>query len=145
MAVWILTFLLGGAAVLQGGLNRHVMGAWGLSGAILFNTVVLFSIALIFAAVAHYYPQLVPEGSSLKANDFKWWFVIPGMCGFLLVAMIPLAIPKIGASGVFLSIVVGQLFFSLLWDIKVEQIAIEPQRVVGILLALVGVVLSFRS
>ncbi len=145
MAVWVFSFFLGAAAVVQGGLNRHVMAEWGLSGAILFNTAVLLVIALTFAAISHYFPQFLPNGSALKGGEFKWWFILPGICGFLLVTGIPAAIPKIGASGVFLSIIAGQLFFSLLWDIKVEQIEIEPQRVIGVLLALIGVFLSFRA
>lgn len=137
--------MLGAAAVVQGGLNRYVMADWGLSGAILFNTVVLLVIAMTFAAISHYFPQYLPEGTPLKSAAYKWWFIVPGICGFLLVAGIPSAIPKIGASGVFLSIIAGQLFFSLLWDFKVEQMVIEPQRVIGVVLALIGVYLSFRA
>lgn len=145
MIYWIVAFCLGAIAVLQGGLNRQIAKDWGLSVAIFLNSSILLLIALAFGLICYFNSQNIPEVFQPKWNSTAWrtWYVIPAICGFSLVAGIPALIPKLGAVGVFLSIVVGQMAFSLLWDLKIEQLPLEPRRAVGVGLALIGLLISY--
>lgn len=145
MIYWLMSFFLGALAVLQGGLNRQISREWGLSAAIFLNSFILLFIALAFALICYFLPQSFPEGFTAKWSlaQWRWWFIVPAFCGFALVAGIPALIPKLGAVGVFLCIVVGQMTFSLLWDLKIEHIPLEPKRMYGLGLALLGLFISY--
>jgi len=72
----------------------------------------------------------------------EWWYLLPGICGFALVMGIPWAIPRIGATRVFLFVVVGQMIASLVWDLIVEKKTPDIQRLVGAALAIGGLLVS---
>ncbi len=143
MIYWFASFLIGGVAVLQAGLNRQISKSAGLLGATLLNTVLMFFVLVLIWLATRYAPQFFSESFVPKWNpsELKWWVIIPGLCGIVLVAGIPTLLPKLGASGVFLGIVVGQMICSLLWDVFVEQMPFEPKRLVGASLAIVGLLI----
>lgn len=145
MLYWIFSFFIGGISVLQGGLNRKVAESWGLSGAIFINSFIILIIAGLFLSLCVIFPQLFSPLFHLKYQgiQLKWWHAIPAFCGFTIVCGIPALIPKVGASSVFLFIILGQLIFSLLWDLKVENISITPQKYLGILIAFIGFVITY--
>ena len=131
--------------VIQGGLNKQIAGQWGLSSTLLVNNflILLASIAIYYGCKVFpevWSEQLLPRGSFAA---FRWWYFIPALCGLIIIAGIPLLIPKIGASGVFLALIVGQLIFSIIWDLFVEKIPIPTTRYVGALLTFLGLGLSF--
>lgn len=145
MVYWMISFLIGAVAVLQGGLNRKITLEWGLSSAVFLNSFILLIIALLFLWFCYAFPQLMPESFAPKVDKstFKSWFLIPSVCGFLIIFFIPALIPKVGASSVFLFMVIGQLVFSLLWDIKVESLNIEPRRFLGLGIVIIGLLISY--
>ncbi len=145
MLYWLMSFFLGAVAVLQGGLNRQITKDWGLATAIFLNSALLLLITFCFALVCHFYPQFFPDSFPPKfgSSSWRWWFVLPALCGFTLIAGIPFAIPKLGAAGVFLCIMLGQVTFSMIWDLKVEQIPLEPKRLIGISLAALGLIITY--
>lgn len=145
MIYWLLSFLLGAVAVLQGGLNRQIAREWGLSSAIFLNSIILLLIALSFVIACIFFPQMFPAAfvPRLNFSQWRWWYIIPAFCGFALVAGIPALIPKLGAAGVFLCIVVGQMIFSLIWDIKIENLPIDSRRLIGVGLAFIGLLISY--
>lgn len=145
MVYWILSFCIGAVTVLQGGLNRKITTDWGLAGAVFLNSFLLIFLALVFVWITYTYPHLFPESFAPKfqRTSFRWWFVIPSFCGLLIICMIPALIPKVGASSVFLCMIIGQLTFSLLWDLKVENIEIESKRYLGLVFAFIGLVISY--
>lgn len=160
MIYWILSFSLGAIAVLQGGLNRQIAREWGLSVAIFMNAFLLLILATLFILVCYFYPQYFNQVFSPKVNfsepattghnswqtfltQWRWWFMIPAFCGFALVSGIPALIPKLGAAGVFLCIVVGQMVFSLLWDLKIEAMPPDPKKLLGVALAFLGLMISY--
>jgi len=144
MVYWILSFALGGCGVLQAGLNRQIGKQWGLSTAIVVNAGILMIVATAFWILCRRFPSSFPENfhSRIEGSVPKWWFCVPAVCGFALVAGLPSLIPKLGATGVFLGMVVGQMCFSLLWDRWVEGAAVDPRRVVGAALAMAGLVIG---
>ncbi len=142
-----LPFLLGVAAVLQGGLNRQISGTLGLPQAALFNTLVLLGAVGALLAWARLHPEALPPLFQLRPGwaQFRTWWVLPGLCGFALVAGIPWAISRLGAFPVFLGILGGQLVMSLAWDALVEHRPLTLIRLAGAGLALLGAWLVGRQ
>jgi transporter family-2 protein len=139
----LLPGFLGLAAVLQAGLNRQVMGAWGLAQAALLNTLVLLAAVAVLLLVIRFRPGALPELFLARGGlaEVRWWWLLPGLCGFALVTCIPFAIPKLGAFPVFLGILAGQLIASLAWDAVMEGRPLTPSRVCGALLAVAAAAL----
>ncbi len=132
--------MLGVVAVLQGGLNRQISGQWGLSGAALFNTLVLLIATVSLFMVAKARPDLLPEFFRPRGSfqAFQWWYLIPGLCGMALVVGIPFAIHRLGAFPVFLGILGGQLVMSLIWDAMMEHRPVTALRLAGAGLAILS-------
>ncbi|MGB0452929.1 MAG: DMT family transporter [Bacteriovoracaceae bacterium] len=145
MIYLILSFFIGAVTVLQGGVNRKITSEWGLSGAIFLNSFTLVFVAAFFVWICSYAPQLFPESfpAKFQKSTFRMWYLIPSVCGFIIICGIPALIPKVGASSVFLCIVIGQLFFSVLWDLKYEGLELTPQKYIGISVALLGLLITY--
>ncbi len=144
MIYLLVSLSIGGLAVLQAGLNRQIASQMGLSTAVLINSVFLLLVTSLFWAICSFYPQLFPDSfrSQFSWEQLRWWQFIPALCGFALITGIPGLIPKLGAAGVFLCVVVGQLTFSFLWDLAIEQRPFETQRLIGILVAILGMAIA---
>lgn len=139
-----ISFIIGAFTVIQGGLNHRIGKVWGLPFTLLINSALVLIFSLIFFGLCLIQPSLLP-GQNLSHqswSQFKWWYLVPGLCGFSIVLGIPLSLPKLGASGVFLALVVGQMSFSLLWDFFVEHQEFDFKRMTGVFLALLGFVIS---
>lgn len=144
MCYLLFSLFLGTVAVLQGGLNRQITRVWGLAGAVALNGVVVAALTLGFAFVCFRYSHLFPQATAPRVSwsTLRWWFVVPGLCGFALITGIPLVISQRGALAVFLGIVVGQMITSLLWDLLVESQSLDVKRLIGASLALIGLLIS---
>lgn len=142
-SIVVLTFFLGAIAVLQGALNRIIAGSWGLAPAIVLNNCVILAAGLVLFGAVKFYPEIFPEGLRDKAGftSFSWYYVLPGLCGLVLVAGIPFAIGKIGAANVFIGIVCAQMVASLIWDKVVEGIPLTWTRTAGAFFAILGAVM----
>ncbi|MCB0348336.1 MAG: DMT family transporter [Bdellovibrionales bacterium] len=138
--------ILGALVVLQAGLNRKVASQWGLSAALLLNAVVLLIVALlIFALVlvkADWFSNTIRP--SIDFKTFSIWFLLPGIIGCILVFGGPWAIAKWGAAQTFILLMSGQLLASLIWDLKVEGIAVSYVRLLGIGFTWIGVILACK-
>ena len=147
MAWLIFPLILGVFAVLQGTLNRRVAELWGLAPTVALNTAVFIVASIIMWLAVRSSPERFPPifRDRLDPSSFSWWFLVPGLLGFTLVAGIPWAIAKLGALQVFVGIVAAQMVVSVLWDAKIEQIPLTANRVVGALLAIGAVVLVNRD
>jgi transporter family-2 protein len=139
-----LSLLIGAAAVLQGALNRKVAAAWGLSAAIALNTLVLLPCTLALLGLARA-GVLSSELFRPRAEAFahpRVWYVLPGLLGMLIITALPLAIARVGAMQVFVTVVAGQMVASLVWDRVAEGIAPSPLRIAGLALVTVGAYLA---
>lgn len=143
----LLPLLLGFAAVLQGGLNRQIASAIGLSQAALLNSLVLMLATGGLVLWTRYQPQDLPPFFHLKPGlpGLSWWWLLPGLLGIGLVTGIPWAIARLGAFPVFLGILTGQLVLSVVWDAVVEQRPMTLVRLLGAALAMVGAWLVGRQ
>ena len=142
--LFILPFILGAVAVLQGALNRVVAQSWGLTPTIVLNNFVIITMGFLFYISVKFYPQFFPDNFRDKAGftSFSWYYLLPGLCGLALVAGIPFAIGQIGAANVFIGIVCAQMITSLIWDQLKEGIALSWPRLLGAILTIVGVFVS---
>lgn len=147
MAWLLFPIVLGAFAVLQGTLNRRVAELWGLAPTVALNTGVFLVASMLMWFAVRSSPDRFPPifRDRLDPSSFSWWFLLPGILGFALVAGIPWAIAKLGALQVFVGIVAAQMMVSVLWDAKFEQIPLTGSRVAGALLAIGAVVLVNRD
>ena len=139
---YLVTIMLGFAAVLQAGLNRKIAVLWGMPG-----TAVLNSLIFIFFSLAVFLLTKIYQGnvSGILADrgsfkSFSWWFLIPGILGFALVFCVPIVIERIGAVALFVGLISSQLVASFLWDYYMESIPITAVRVCGAVLAAAGAI-----
>jgi len=128
--VWLITFGVGILSVLQGGLNRVMAQPFGLPLAVVVNAS-----CFLIGSLIYLWFQRHTLPSSLNWN---WWYVFPGLMGFLFVLGVPFAIARLGAVPVFVTLVAAQMLGSVIWDIFMEPINVAPARLVGTALALSG-------
>jgi bacterial/archaeal transporter family-2 protein len=80
--------------------------------------------------------------------DVTWYYLLGGLLGAVYVANALVAVSVIGAGGVAAATITGQLTFSVLIDrfglFGLDQVALGPERVAGIVLLLAGTVLIVR-
>jgi transporter family-2 protein len=134
--------LLGAAAVLQASINRQIALRWGLAPAVLLNAAVL----TVAAAAFYLLDRVQGAGSfalrtSSPPGEFRWWWLLPGLFGFSLVALLPWAAHHIGFQRVFVALVAAQMATSVLWDLFVEKIPFSIPVAVAVVLAVVCVAL----
>ncbi|HEY0415786.1 MAG TPA: DMT family transporter [Gaiellaceae bacterium] len=135
--------VLGGLA---GSVQVAVMGRFGdrvgVMEALAFST----AIQLCVAAVVLLSIRGGGVGGLRHVGSTPAWMWIGGLMGFTVVTSITFAQPRIGATAVIGILIAGQLVMGAVIDrfglFGVEQIAISPTRVVGIVLLGVGAALS---
>lgn len=130
-------FLVGLCTVVQGALNREISEKWGLSWALVWTSIVVLVLTLIMT-VTPYFP------GKITWSDYKWWYVIPGLCGFLIIVGIPFSIGKIGALNTFLVIIASQIIVSGAWDRIVEGMTLSWTRMLGAFVTMIGVWLASK-
>ncbi|MES2746063.1 MAG: DMT family transporter [Bdellovibrionota bacterium] len=141
----LVSFLLGVVAVFQPMLNRTILDTRGLTFAAWLNSLVLFTIATLIMGFVHFKSERFPDYMRPKFEGFwEWWFVLPGIFGFLLVFLLPLSMRSLGAFVSIVLLLVGQLFTSFIYDAVVAGKPITTARVAGLVLTLIGAYLSFR-
>jgi transporter family-2 protein len=138
----ILTTLAGGLIALQPPINAGLGRATGGVPAALFSFAV--GTAVLGAIVV-----LSGEAGSLSgAADVRWYYLAGGLLGAVYVLNALIAVSAIGAGGVAAATVAGQLIASVVVDrlglFGLDQVAISPERVVGIGLLLVGTALVLK-
>lgn len=138
----LLAVVLGALAVLQVVINRQIAMRWGLAPAVLLNASVLTAAAAVFYIVA----RTQSVGSfAFRANpalaDLRWWWILPGLFGFVLVTCLPWATHHIGFQRVFVALVASQMATSVVWDLVVEKIPFTAPVGIAVVLAVVCVAL----
>lgn len=78
-----------------------------------------------------------------------WWYWIGGLCGALLVTAAILGVPRIGAGGVVVFTILGQLTASVILDhfgwFGVPRFPATPIRLVGVALVFAGALLAMKK
>jgi bacterial/archaeal transporter family-2 protein len=138
----ILTAGAGGLIALQAPINAGLGKATGDLPSALISFLVGTAALLLIVVVSG------KAGGISHATDVRWYYLIGGLLGAIYVANALVAVGSIGAGGVAAATVAGQLTASVAADrlgiLGLEQIALTPQRILGVALLLVGTLLVVR-
>ena len=84
-----------------------------------------------------------------QAGDLKWYYLTGGVLGAIYVTSVLVSVRTLGAGGVTAATIAGQLTMSVVLDrsglLGLDERALTPQRVVGILLLAAGTFLVVRE
>ena len=83
-----------------------------------------------------------------SAFDVSWYYLLGGLLGAVYVTNALIAVSVIGAGGVAAATITGQLTASVVIDrfglFGLDEVALSPERVIGVALLLAGTVLVVR-
>ncbi|HWM62517.1 MAG TPA: DMT family transporter [Solirubrobacterales bacterium] len=137
-----LTAVAGGLIALQAPINAGLGRATGSLPAALVSFVV-GTIAL--AAIVVLSGKAGGLGSTF---DVSWYYLLGGLLGAVYVANALIVVSAIGAGGVAAATITGQLTASVAIDrlglFGLDEVALTPERLLGVGLLLVGTVLVVR-
>ena len=138
----ILTAAAGGLIAAQAPINAGLGRATGSLPAALFS----FSVGTL--ALAAVVVLSGKAGGLSGASGVSWYYLLGGFLGALYVLNALIAVSAIGAGGVAAATVFGQLTASVAIDrlglFGLDQVPLSPERIVGVVLLLVGTVLVVR-
>lgn len=141
-AAIILTVIAGGMAAMQAPINAGLSRATGgFPAALISFAVGTLLLALIVVVSGR-------AGELGGASTVPWYYLIGGAFGVAYVTTALLTVPTIGAGGVAALIVTGQLSAAVAIDrlglFGLDQVALSPHRLAGIVLLLAGTFLIVR-
>jgi transporter family-2 protein len=132
--------LVGMQAPINSRLGRAVGSLQAASFSFLVGTVALVSISYILRGGL---------GSLGHLGRVPWWALVGGLLGAVYVFVALEAVRTLGASGLTAVVITGQLVISVVIDrfglLGVARQAVGVQRIVGLVLLAVGVVLVVRK
>lgn len=138
----LLTAVAGGLIALQSPINAGLGRATGTLPAALVS----FSIGTI--ALAAIVVLSGKAGGLSSSFDVSWYYLLGGCLGAIYVTNALIAVSAIGAGGVAAATIAGQLTASVAIDrlglFGLDQVALTPERVAGVVLLLAGTVLIVR-
>ncbi len=139
-------FAIGFMSVLQNALNKQLSFQYGLALVLLVNAFMILAATGFLYAFAQVAPEKLGGfiAGSGAAFEWKWWYVFPGLFGFSVIFGIPFCMKELGALTVFISFVTAQVICSMLWDVFVDGMPIVTTKLIGAVIALVGVVMVAR-
>jgi len=138
----LLTAAAGGLIAAQAPINAGL----GRSTGSLPAALVSFSIGTVALAVI---VVLSGKAGGLSSTfDVSWYYLLGGFLGALYVTNALIAVSAIGAGGVAAATVFGQLTTSVVIDrlglFGLDQVALSPERLLGVGLLLAGTFLIIR-
>ncbi len=143
----ILSSIAGAFGVWQAGMNKVVADSLGFTASLLFNGVFFLLFNLIFFVFVYLKPKMVAQEFVIQwaLSDFRWWWVVPGLMGFILVMGLAVSVGRIGAVQTIVISIAAQIFASIAWDIAQGDHEINKLRLAGAFVTLVGAVLATLS
>jgi transporter family-2 protein len=140
----LFSVMAGMFAVVQSGLNKIISDDWGFSSALLLNGTVFLVFNLLLFLAVYLQPGLFPAEFRLQGsiNNFKLWWILPGICGFMLVLGLAVAFSQVGAVQAIVICIAAQIICSLLWDVFVGGQQVGMIRIVGTVVTFVGAFIS---
>jgi transporter family-2 protein len=138
----LLTAAAGGLIAAQAPINAGLGKATGSMAAALVS----FSVGT--AALAAVVVLSGKAGGLSSTFDVSWYYLLGGLLGALYVLNALIAVSVIGAGGVAAATVCGQLIASVVIDrlglFGLDQVALSPARILGVVLLLAGTALVVR-
>jgi transporter family-2 protein len=138
----VLTAAAGGLIAAQAPINAGL----GRSTGSLPAALISFSIGTL--ALAAIVVLSGKAGGVSSTFDVSWYYLLGGFLGALYVTNALIAVTAIGAGGVAAATVFGQLTTSVVIDrlglFGLDQVPLSPERILGVVLLLIGTVLVVR-
>lgn len=138
----MLTAVAGGLIALQAPINAGLGRATGSLPA------ALVSFCVGTAALAAIVVLSGEAGGIGSTFGVSWYYLLGGLLGAVYVTNALIAVSAIGAGGVAAATITGQLVASVAIDrlglFGLDQVALTPARVLGVVLLLAGTVLVIR-
>jgi transporter family-2 protein len=132
--------LVGMQAPINARLGRTVGTVQAASFSFLVGTFALVSISFVLRGGL---------GTLGRVGQVPWWALVGGLLGAIYVFVALEAVRTLGASGLTAVVITGQLAISVLIDrfglLGVARSSIGPQRIIGLVLLLLGVTLVVRK
>lgn len=125
-------------ALINAALGRQSFGP-------LFAALASFGVGT--AVLALWWLATRPTFEATALAKLPWWAWTGGVIGAIYVAAATLLVPRMGAAALICLIVFGQLFGSILLDhygVLHARQPIDPGRIVGVLLVIVGALLVVK-
>ncbi|MCF8059353.1 MAG: DMT family transporter [Bacteriovoracaceae bacterium] len=144
---FLIPIAVGVSGILQGGFNRNMSAPLGLAHSLLIGNVLVLIYSIVFYFGVLKYPEAFPDFFRARAplSSFKWWYIIPSICGFIIISGIPFGISKIGAVKVTVLIVVAQMITSIIWDITVDKVPVNTMKALGLFFSIIAVACTLYS
>ena len=139
----LIPLFIGCVSILQGTINRQIAGIVGVTQTALIGNLATVVVCVAFYMLTKKFPEMLPEIFHLKApiTTYKWWFFIPAIFGFIIVAGMPFAISRLGAVKVTVGLIAAQMITSVCWDYFVSGISLNLLRFIGIIFSFISVAL----
>jgi bacterial/archaeal transporter family-2 protein len=138
----LLTACAGGLIAVQAPINAGL----GKSTGSLPAALISFGVGTI--ALAAVVVLSGKAGGLDSAFEVSWYYLLGGLLGAVYVTNALIAVSVIGAGGVAAATITGQLTASVLIDrfglFGLDEVALSPERVIGVALLLAGTVLVVR-
>jgi bacterial/archaeal transporter family-2 protein len=138
----LITAIAGGLIAAQAPINAGLGKATGnLPAALVSFTIGTAALAAIVV--------LSGKAGGLNSTfDVSWYYLLGGFLGAIYVFNALVAVSVIGAGGVAAATIFGQLTASVLIDrlglFGLDQVALTPERALGVVLLLAGTILVVR-
>lgn len=144
---FLIPLAVGISGILQGGINRNMSNTLGLTQSLLLGNLFVLFYSIVLYFMVQKAPESFPDFFRLKTGllEFKWWYLIPSICGFIIITGIPFGIFKLGAVKVTVLIVVAQMVTSILWDVFVEKLPVNTMKMAGLGLSVGAVLCTLYS
>jgi len=132
--------LVGMQAPINARLGKTVGAVQAASFSFLVGTFALVSISFVLRGGL---------GTLGRIGQVPWWALVGGLLGAVYVFIALEAVRTLGASGLTAVVITGQLAISVLVDrfglLGVARNSIGPQRIIGLVLLLIGATLVVRK
>lgn len=138
---YLIPLAVGVAGILQGGVNGKLSKDIGLAQALLIGNTFVFVITFFLIFGVYKYPDFFPSYFRINAplSSYKWWYLLPGMFGFIIISGLPIGMIKLGGIKTTVLIIVAQMITSIIWDVTVEKLPMNTLKSLGLLFSLVAV------
>ena len=143
-AAVLITVFAGSLVAMQAPINSMLGKSVGTFAAASLSFAIGLSVLIAITLVAG-----GGFGEVGAAGDLKWYYLTGGVLGAVYVTSVLVAVRTLGAGGVTAATIAGQLAMSVALDrtgaLGLDERALTPQRVVGIVLLAAGTFLVVRE
>ncbi|MCM3616601.1 DMT family transporter [Sutcliffiella horikoshii] len=142
--IWFVVLALFGGIL--GGIQAPINSQLGRKIGSIEASFISFFIGTVFLLLL---TTFFGKGNLLQVTSVPKWQLVGGFLGACFVTFVIIAVPKVGVALTIISVIVGQMIISLVIDhfglFGTGKIAMNSQRIIGIILMLVALIFIYRG